>query len=340
MLNKNILNKKNVLNLMNTHADIAILPIAFVFVLVLMTILSSGKFLSTSTIHSIAFQSPELGLFTLAIMISMVTGGIDLSIISIANLASVIMALCLKKFIPVTGMESSSVYFYMFVVILLGVVVSLVLGLINGIFIAYIEVSPILTTLGTMIFYEGLTLAITKGYVISDFPEAFLKIGGGTFLGIPIPFLIFIFFACVLYVVFKYRPIGKYFFMIGSNKIATEYSGIDVRQVLLKAYLLSACYAGLAGIVMLSRFNSANARYGYSYLLLSALLSIMGGTDPEGGSGKVAGVVMAVIVLQMITSGLNLLGVTSFVAVALWGALLIGVMFYRHYIQNLKKNKK
>lgn len=340
MFDRKMLGNNKTSDLINKNADIVILPVGFVFVLVLMTILSSGKFLSVSTIHSIAFQSPELGLFTLAIMISMVTGGIDLSIISIANLASVIMALCFKKFLPIAGMETSSLYFSMFLIILLGMLISLVLGLINGIFIAYIEVSPILTTLGTMIFYEGLTLAITKGYVISDFPEVFLKIGGGTFLGIPIPFLIFMLFACLLYIVFKYRPIGKYFFMIGSNKTATEYSGIDVRQVLLKAYLLSAFYAGIAGIVMLSRFNSANARYGYSYLLLSALLSIMGGTDPEGGSGKVVGVVMAVIVLQMITSGLNLLGVTSFVAVALWGALLIAVMFYRHYIIQHLKNKK
>lgn len=328
-----MLNKKVLLKKFYTNLDIAILPIGFVVVLVLMTALTSGKFLSSANISSIAYQIPELGLFTFAIMISMVTGGIDLSIISIANLSSVIMAYYIKhNIVVIEHISHGSMAFHFMVTILLGLVISVLLGCVNGYFIAYIEVSPILTTLGTMIFYEGLTLAITKGYVISDFPEIFLKIGNGKLLGIPNPFIIFIVFAGILHIIFRYRPLGKYCFMVGSNKDAVNFSGINVKKILFKTYMLSAFYAGIASIIMFSRFNSANARYGSSYLLLSALLAILGGTDPEGGSGKVVGVLLAVIVLQMITSGLNLLGITSFVAVALWGFLLIAVMFYRFYI--------
>lgn len=337
-----MLNRKKVLNVLENNSDIAILPLGFIVVLLTMIILSSGNFLNSTNISSIAFQLPELGLFTMAIMISMVTGGIDLSIISTANLSGVIMALSFKKFLELGDQSTSMIVLYISLVIIIGLLVSAILGLINGVFIAYIEVSPILTTLGTMILYEGLTLAITKGFVISGFPQLFLGIGEGSILGIPIPFIIFICCALVLHIIFKYRPLGKYFFMIGSNKEATEYSGINTKVVILKAYLLSAFFAGIAAIIMLSRFNSANARYGSSYLLISALLAIMGGTDPEGGTGKVIGIVMSVIVLQVIASGLNLLGVSSFVSIALWGLLLILVMFYRKYILSYinKKNKQ
>lgn len=337
-----MLNKKRIFNMLENNSDIAILPIGFIVVTLIMVILSSGKFLNPNNISSIAFQLPELGLFTMAIMISMVTGGIDLSIISIANLSGVIMALCFKKFLELSNQSPGMLFFYISLVLIIGLFVSIILGLANGIFIAYIEVSPILTTLGTMILYEGLTLSITKGFVISGFPQKFLDIGSGSTLGIPNPFLIFIGCALILHIIFKYRPLGKYFFMIGSNREATEYSGINTKVILLKAYVLSGLFAGVAAIIMLSRFNSANARYGTSYLLISALLSIMGGTDPDGGTGKVIGIVMAVIVLQVIASGLNLLGISSFVSVALWGLLLILVMFYRKYAQSYiyKRNRK
>ena len=321
-------NKNKLIAYAHKHADIAILPFAFFIVLIFMTIFSSGKFLNITTINSIAVQIPELGLFTFAIMITMITGGIDLSIISIANLSGVIMAFLFKTLLVSDSINNGSSLLIIGIIIV-GLLVALMLGFINGILIAYIGVSPILTTLGTMILYEGLTLAITKGYVISDFPDIVLQIGRGELLGIPIPFLIFICFAIFLHGILTYRPLGKYFFMIGSNIMAVQYSGIHIKRVLVKAYLFSSFYAGLASIIMLSRFNSANARNGSSYLLLSALLAIMGGTNPEGGSGNILGVVMAIIVLQMLTSGLNLLGVTSFVSVALWGLLLIAIMFYR-----------
>jgi simple sugar transport system permease protein len=94
----------------------------------------------------------------------------------------------------------------------------------------------------------------------------------------------------------------------------------------VKTYLLSGFLSGIASIIMTSRFNSANAGYGASYLLVTVLIAVLGGVDPSGGFGKVAGLVMALIILQFISSGLNLIGVTAFITISLWGTILILVI--------------
>ena len=113
--------------------------------------------------------------------------------------------------------------------------------------------------------------------------------------------------------------------MIGSNEKATRYSGVDTKSVLLGVYVLSSLLAVVAALVMMARFNSANASYGESYLLVTILAAVLGGVDPFGGFGKVGGLLMALIVLQVISSAFNLLNFSPFLTVAIWGALIIGV---------------
>ena len=113
--------------------------------------------------------------------------------------------------------------------------------------------------------------------------------------------------------------------MIGSNEKATRYSGVDTKRVLLGVYVLSSLLAVVAALVMMARFNSANASYGESYLLVTILAAVLGGVDPFGGFGKVGGLLMALIVLQVISSAFNLLNFSPFLTVAIWGALIIGV---------------
>ena len=113
--------------------------------------------------------------------------------------------------------------------------------------------------------------------------------------------------------------------MIGSNEKATRYSGVDTKWVLLGVYVLSSLLAVVAALVMMARFNSANASYGESYLLVTILAAVLGGVDPFGGFGRVGGLLMALIVLQVISSAFNLLNFSPFLTVAIWGALIISV---------------
>lgn len=143
--------------------------------------------------------------------------------------------------------------------------------------------------------------------------------------GIPAALLIFAVAAIVLSVILGRTPFGGAVTFIGSNPEAARFSGIDVTGVLLRVHLLSGLLAGLAALVMMARFNSANAAYGESYLLVTILAAVLGGINPMGGFGKVGGLVLALVLLQVVSTGFNLLDLSAFLTLAIWGALLLAV---------------
>ncbi|WP_024822718.1 MULTISPECIES: ABC transporter permease [Aminobacterium] len=284
-----------------------------------------GQFFSMANLQSMAFQLPELGILAIAMMITMVSGGINLSIIATANVAGISAAYILTSMLH-EGISASGMVFVILLAFSAALFVSFIVGAINGFVVSYIGVSAILATLGTMTVVEGLSVLITKGSVISGFPAPILFIGNGTIAGIPVPLFIFAFCAIVVSIFLEKTPFGVGVYMIGSNIKATDFSGIEVKKVLVKVYILSGILCGIAALIMISRFNSARAGYGSSYLLVTVLASVLGGINPDGGFGKVAGLVIALVVLQVISSGLNLLGMSAHLAIALWGGILIFVI--------------
>jgi simple sugar transport system permease protein len=203
-------------------------------------------------------------------------------------------------------------------------------GLLNGLLIAFIGVSPILATLGTMIFLNGLAIVLTRGYVISGLPQAVRFIGNGKVLGVPMPIIVFALCAALMALLLNRSRDGISIYLIGSNAIATRFSGVNNRQVLMRTYLISGLLCGVAALIMISRFNSAKADYGESYLLMTVLAAVLGGTDAYGGFGKVSGLVIALIILQLVASGLNILGISAFMTIAIWGLIIILVMGFNY----------
>jgi simple sugar transport system permease protein len=311
--------------LLGKLSETLILIVVMVGVFLLMWALNGSLFFQPRNFQSMAFQLPELGLLALAMMITMLTGGINLAIIASANLSGIVMALILTQFItPETSAAVSGLIVAL--AVSAGLLAGLATGLLNGLLIAVIEVSPILATLGTMTLITGVNIVLTKGYVLSGLPDAVRFVGNGAILGIPVPLLIFLLCAGLVALMLRRTPQGINMYLIGSNPTATHFAGVDNRKVLMKTYLLSGLLCGVAALVMISRFNSAKADYGESYLLMTILAAVLGGTDAYGGFGKVSGLVIALIILQLVSSGLNLLGVSAFLTIAVWGAIIILVM--------------
>jgi simple sugar transport system permease protein/ribose transport system permease protein len=161
--------------------------------------------------------------------------------------------------------------------------------------------------------------------VISGLPDPILFLGNGTVYGIPTAMLIFAAVAIPMAIMLGRTPLGTAIYMIGSNEKATQFSGIDTKRVILKIYLISSLLAAVAALVMMARFNSANASYAESYLLVTILAAVLGGVDPMGGFGKIAGVILSLVILQVISSAFNLLSFSQFLTLAIWGAILIAV---------------
>ncbi len=198
-----------------------------------------------------------------------------------------------------------------------------------GLVIALVGAHPILVSLSMMIFLRGLGEFLTRGGDISGFPTFLEPIGHGLILGIPVPLILFGLAALAWHVLLSHTRHGFAVRMIGSNLRAAEYSGIHTARTLTLLYTLSGVMAALAGILMLTRFNSVRVGHGEALLLVTVLACFLGGVDPFGGFGKVFPVVIALVILQVLSSGLNLLGANQHLSTAVWGLVLIAVMIFR-----------
>jgi len=321
VLNNNDNNLFNIRSIYQKDPTLSILVIAFLFIILLLFVFFPGRVLTANNFESMAFQLPELGILSLAIMITMLSGGINLSIIATANMAGIVSAFIMTRMI--TESMTGSPIPIILLAILAGWLVSLLIGIFNGVLIAYIGVSPILATLGTMTLVGGISILVTKGYVVSGFPEEYQYLGNGIFLGIPIPFLIFLALAILVSILLRRTPFGIANYLIGSNETATRFSGINVNRTLVITYALSGLLCGIASTIMISRFNSAKAGYASSYLLITILISVLGGVDPYGGFGRIGGLVLALFILQLVSSTFNFLGLSSHLTIAIWGLLLL-----------------
>jgi ribose/xylose/arabinose/galactoside ABC-type transport system permease subunit len=304
----------------------------------LFTLVLPDQFFRAANLQSMAFQVPELGILAIAMMVPLLSGGINLAIIATANMAGILMAYILTQFIP-EGATGAGPILIMTIAILAGLAMSTVIGFLNGWIIADLGVSPILATLGTMTLIQGANVVLTKGYVISGFPEPIRFIGNGLVLGIPMPLYVFALIAFLLSILLRRTPFGVAIYMMGSNEKATLFSGISIRKTILKIYCLSGFLCGVAALIMISRFNSAKAGYASSYLLVTILAAVLGGVDPFGGFGKIIGLVLSLFILQVISSGLNLLGMSAHLTIALWGGILILILILNQLRQRFGRVK-
>lgn len=303
------------------HSTEGRLAIITLTVFVTMSILVPDRFLSPANLTSMAFQFPEFAILALAVAVAMLTGGIDLSVVGAANLSAVAAALFMGHFAGEgtgTGILLAAVA--------LSLAVGLVTGLFNGVLVAIFGLPPILATLGTGLIYTGLAIAMTGGSAVMGLPPAVAWVGNGTLLGIPVPLVIFAILAAALGWILRRTAFGLKTRMFGANPLAARYAAMDTDRLLLKVYATCGVLSAIAGLIVMSRANSAKADYGSSYLLLAVLIAVLGGVNPYGGYGRIVGVVLAVLSMQFLSSGLNLLQITNFAREMIWGVLLIAVM--------------
>jgi simple sugar transport system permease protein len=284
--------------------------------------LGVDRFFSIESAWSMAIQVSGLGILSLAMMITLLKGGINLSLIATTNLCSLTMAYMMNLLTP-AGTEGLALTGGVIVALACGGIVAAIIGALNGYIIAYLNVSPILATLGTMTLVKGIAVGLTAGDVLSGFPAIITFIGNGAVFGIPLSLFVFIACAIPLSIWLSRTPTGMFIYMIGSNEKATRYSGVDTKWVIFKVYLISSMLAWVGAIVLMGWLNSARADYSESYLLITILAAVLGGIDPFGGAGKVAGLILALAILQFISSAFNLLGFSPHLTLAIWGGILL-----------------
>lgn len=286
------------------------------------SLVESATFPRVTTLQALMFQVPELGLLSLAMAIPLISGGINLAIIATANLSGLLMAWILIAAMPPEA-AGAELAMWLLLALVAGFALCAIIGIATGLLVAVVGVHPILVTLGTMTLLHGISIYFTRGRTLSGFPEPLIVVANETLFGIPISFVLFTLVAVAVHVFLTRSALGIRIHMVGSNTEATRFSGVSAARALVWVYLLSSLLCWMAAVVMMARFNAAGADIAQSYLLITVLAAILGGIDPYGGFGRIAGLFVALVILQVIASGFNIIGISPHLALAAWGGILL-----------------
>jgi rhamnose transport system permease protein len=228
----------------------------------------------------------ELALLALPMTLIIISAGIDLSVGSMMALCAVVLGLTFEAHVPI------------WICALLAVATGAVAGLINGVFVAKVNVHPLIVTLATLSAYRGMAEGISLGRPISGFPGNFAWIGQGHVAGLPVPALIFAVVAVVLGVLLARMAAGQALYAMGHNETASRYSGLPVDRLKLFIYALSGTLAGVAAVLFVARRNTAKADVGMGMELDVITAVVLGGTSIFGGRGRLAGTMLGVALIH------------------------------------------
>lgn len=337
-MNQKIIARKNVFS--NFNDNIVRLFGIFVALIIVIGVVKP-EFLSLANFQTITSQLVVIGLLSLSNGICMISGGIDLSIVYIANLSAILSGLYLQKHVT-DGMSAGAEGLCILVTILIALAVGTLCGILNGILVSYLRVPAMLATLGSFELFYGLGIVFSNGSSISDIPGSFSDFGTAmVFDTIPLPFFVFLAVAILFWFGMSKTKFGHRVYLVGTNLKASTFAGIKTNLILIRVYMLSGIIAAVAGLINLSNLNSAKADFGTSYTMQSILVAVLGGVDPNGGFGSIGGIVIAVFILQMLSSFLNMFpSISNFYRDLIWGVALIAVLIMNFVVTKRKIAKQ
>ncbi len=284
--------------------------VVFVILFVAFTI-ANPRFITMGNLITIARQVSMYGIASIGMMFVILLGGIDLSTGSIITFVNIFCAYLMVK----GGMN-------MFAAILLSLVAATLIGAVNGFMVSTIGMPALIATFASQTVFAGAAYLLCGGTPINGFTEKFKVIGQGYVGSIPVPVILMIICFAVGSFILNKTYFGRYFYAVGGNEEAAKLSGIRVGRVKYLVYSLSGLFAGLAGVVMLSRTNSGQATAGLGYEFDVITCVVLGGVSVSGGYGKLSNVVAGVLIIGALTNGMVLMNVSSYVQMIVKGLVL------------------
>jgi rhamnose transport system permease protein len=287
-----------------------LLFITVIAVLILST--QTDKFLTVRNLLNQGRLMTEIGLIALPMTFIIITGGIDLSVGSIAGLSAIMLGYGWFNFgLPL----ELAIAFALFI--------GAVAGLVKGLFIILFRVPPLIMTLATLAFYRGLAEGIAQARSVRDYPQWFYALGQRDTLGIPNQLYFLVIAAIITAIILSRTTFGRSLYAIGNNELAARFSGIPVKRNKLIIYTLSGLMSGFAGYVLVSRVSTTRSDMGSGWELDAIAAVVLGGTSIFGGSGSIVGAMIGLVLIQLLKNGLALTGVTGDATIVVIGSVLI-----------------
>lgn len=289
--------------------------IGLVVLIAVFTILRP-KFLGLGNVRNILRMASINGLLAVGMTFVVLTGGIDLSVGAMMGCAGMYSA-----YFAQTSMDC-----HWFIAVMIGVLMGLIVGLFNGICISYLKVPAFVGTLGSMSIAQGLTFLITKAKPIPGLSDDFKRIGGGSIGPIPIPIIIMAVVLVICFTLLYKTRYGRYIFAVGGNLNAAHVSGINTKRIICSVYVISGVLAALAGVIMTARVTSGVTSTGAGYETDAIAMVVIGGTSLAGGKGRLWGTIVGILLIQCLSTGLDMLGVPYYVQLIVKGFVVIGAV--------------
>ena len=299
---------------------LGILPFLLVIAVVVFSLMSDN-FLTPRNLMNVLRQSVYLMIVSLGQMMALLTGGFDLSVGTIVALSSVVGAMAMAS---IYAVAPDMVWLAIVLGCLAGIAAGTTIGMVNGIGVAFFNVSPFMMSLGMASVGFGIALYLTGGVPVYGMPQAFGDtFGFGNLFGVPtVVYVAFLLAAC-LYLFLYHTPQGRYFYAVGGNLKAASLSGINTSGTLFFTYVLCAFFAAVAGMLLTARLDTGEANIGASMPLESIAACVIAGVSLRGGVGRLENVVLGALFIGLVQNGMNLARIESYLQTVVLGALLI-----------------
>ena len=275
--------------------------VVFIVLVIILMILSPNAFAKPRNLINVVKQASINGVLACGMMFVIIAGGIDLSAGSVVALSGVVAAYLaqmqgLPIFVPILGALGTGA----------------LIGLVNGFGAAYAELPPFIITLATMSIVRGVALILSGGSPVFGLQEQFEGIAGISIANvIPILVLYFLLIAVFSGFILNKTVFGRHVYAIGGNSITAKVSGINVKSMLLRVYIICGVFSGIAGLLVASRTMQGSPTVGVGYEMDAIAAVVIGGVSMSGGSGKWYGTIIGALLLALISNGLDILGVSS-----------------------------
>ncbi len=274
--------------------------------------LATPKFCTVSNLMNVARQVSMVGVASVGMLMVILLGGIDLSVGSSISLVNVTCALLMVRL----GLHPV-------VAALLAVGLATFFGFVNGLFITRIKMPAFISSMAFMNILSGIAFLSTKGMTVYGFPNSFKMLGQGYVWRIPIPVIIMVAMFSLGAFLLNKTTFGRYVYAIGGNEEAAKLSGVNVKLIKLLVYTLCGMFAGIAGLIMLSRLGTGQASVGTGFEFQVIIAVFLGGASVSGGEGKISGVIIGVLIMGILSNGLMLMNVSTYAQLVINGGVLL-----------------
>jgi ribose transport system permease protein len=272
--------------------------------------LLSNRFLTFQNLSNVMRQVATLDLISIGLLTTVTTGKVDLTVGAFSGLAGALIA-------------GWSIQFGVVPALLMGFSVAIVWGFLNGFLVTRGKSLDVIVTLATMMIAQGLTLLYTNGRPVIGFPEQIRFLGNADVAGIPMLVIVAIIMMVIVHIMLRYTAFGRELYAVGGNQEAARLSGIPATRRIIMTYVISALLSALAGLVLIGRVASAQPTAGVGDEFSAVGAVLIGGASMSGGAGTVPGTLAGVLILGMISNGLNLLHVNPYFQYVVKGLIIL-----------------